>query len=259
MCLLTLHRIRSARLSEGMNVSRFCIRTFTAKSLAVKCPQKTIQMPRSGQWRAVPTGTWHPPAPHFIPAQNTGRTCNNARLRHLATGNKDRLDLQEAQNQRSAEKYTLIYKLPAIKFLRALSRLKLLQTGITTALLPAVCYLYLEGQVSSSLLGYTAGVASFAALMLYSMSHYLRRVIGMMYLSDSRATLRVSHLTFWGRRHDLYLPVSEVMTLGDTGDSRNETLLQLRRYKHPDVLYFSTRLGQVVDRERFAEVFGSVP
>ncbi|XP_041087136.1 transmembrane protein 186-like isoform X2 [Polyodon spathula] len=233
------------------------MRTFSARSLAVKCHQKTIQVPRWGQWRAAPSITWHPPAPHSIPAQNMA--CIKTQLRHLSTGNKDRLDLQEAQSQRGAEKYTLIYKLPAIKLLRALSRLKLLQTGITTALLPAVCYLYLEGQVSSSLLTYTAGIASFAAVMLYSMSHYLRRVIGMMYLSDSRATLKVSHLTFWGRRHDLYLPVSEVMTLGDTGDSRNETLLQLRLSKHCDVLYFSTRLGQVVDRERFAEVFGSVP
>ncbi|KAL4624499.1 transmembrane protein 186 [Arapaima gigas] len=158
----------------------------------------------------------------------------------------------------ASNKFTLIYKFPAIKLLRVVSRLKLLQTGITLIVLPPVFYLYFQGQVTYYLVGYSTGIAVFAAVMLYSLSYYLRRFVGMMYLDQSETTLKVSHLTFWGKRKDLYIPVNDVMTLADTGDSGNEVLLRLRRYSSPDTLYFSLRLGLVVNKEAFKQIFGSV-
>ncbi|XP_035376902.1 transmembrane protein 186 isoform X2 [Electrophorus electricus] len=156
----------------------------------------------------------------------------------------------------ASQKYCLIYAFPAIKGLRVLSRLKIIQTGITVVILPAVGYFYLQGQVSLTLLSYATGVAAFAAIMLCVMSYYIRRVVGMMYLDHTHTTLKVSHLSFWGHRRDVYLPVSDVMTLGDTGDSLGETVLRLKRYSSSDVLYFSTRLGRVVDERGFEKVFG---
>ncbi|XP_067272266.1 transmembrane protein 186 isoform X2 [Pseudorasbora parva] len=158
----------------------------------------------------------------------------------------------------ASRKYDLIYAFPAIKGLRALSRLKLMQTGITAVLLPAVYYLYLQGQASALLMSYSTGIAVFAGVMLYSISHYVRRVVGMMYLDSTQTILKVSHLTFWGHRRDLYVPVSDVMTLGDSGDSKGEPILRLKRYSSSDTMYFSTRLGQVVDRNAFEKVFGSL-
>ncbi|KAM4611561.1 transmembrane protein 186 [Polymixia lowei] len=158
----------------------------------------------------------------------------------------------------STQKYGMIYTLPHIKVLRAVSRLKLLQTGITLVILPPVYYLYLQGDVSSFLVSYTTGIALFAGIMLYTASHFLRKVVGMMYLDSSQTTLKVSHLTFWGRRHDVYLPVSDVMTIGDTGDSVGEPILKLKRYSSPQTMYFSTRFGRVVDRQAFEQVFGTI-
>ncbi|XP_026160010.1 transmembrane protein 186 [Mastacembelus armatus] len=158
----------------------------------------------------------------------------------------------------SAQKYTMIYTLPHIKLLRAVSRLKLLQTAITVVILPPVYFLYLQGHVSFFLVSYTTGIALFAGVMLYTASHFFRRVVGMMYLDPSQTTLKVSHLTFWGKRHDIYLPVSDVMTIGDTGDSVNETILKLKRYSSPETLYFSTHFGRVMDSQGFEKVFGNV-
>lgn len=158
----------------------------------------------------------------------------------------------------STENYSLIYSLPHIKLLRAVSRLKLMQTGITVILLPPVYYLYLQGDVSYFLVSYTTGIAAFAGLMLYTFSHYLRRVVGMMYLDSSQTTLKVSHLSFWGRRRDTYLPVSDVMTIGDAGDSIGESILRLKRYSDPNTLYFSTRFGHITDRQAFEKVFGTL-
>ncbi|KAF7643236.1 hypothetical protein LDENG_00242670 [Lucifuga dentata] len=158
----------------------------------------------------------------------------------------------------SVQKYTMIYMLPHIKLLRAVSRLKLLQTAITFLILPPVYILYLQGDVPAFLASYATGIALLAGVMLYSASHFVRRVVGMMYLDASETTLKVSHLTFWGRRHDIYLPVSDVMTVGDAGDSVGEPILRLKRYSSTQTLYFSTRFGRVVDKEGFEKVFGTL-
>nr|XP_061792047.1 transmembrane protein 186-like [Nerophis lumbriciformis] len=158
----------------------------------------------------------------------------------------------------STRNYDMIYKFHYIKLFRAVSRLKLLQTGITVIILPPVYTLYFMGDVPLFLVNYSTGMALFAGVMLYTASHFFRRVVGMMYLDSSDSTLKVSHLTFWGRRHDIFMPVSDVMTVGDTGDSPNETILKLKRYSTPQTFYFSTRFGQVVDKERFKKVFGSM-
>lgn len=155
------------------------------------------------------------------------------------------------------EKYTLIYSLPHIKLIRAVSRLKLLQTAITAVILPPVVGLYLHGDVPFFLVSYSTGIAAFAGVMLYTASHFFRRVVGMMYLDASKTTLKVSHLTFWGKRNDIYLPVSDVMTIGDTGDSENETILRLKTYSSPQTFYFSPHFGRVVDKQGFQKVFGN--
>ncbi|XP_077427243.1 transmembrane protein 186 [Vanacampus margaritifer] len=158
----------------------------------------------------------------------------------------------------STQKYDMIYKFPHMMLFRAVSRLKLLQTGVTVIILPPVYILYLMGDAPLFLVTYSTGMALFAGVMLYTASHFFRRVVGMMYLASSHNTLKVSHLTFWGRRHDIYMPVSDVMTVADTGDSSNETILKLKRYSTPQTLYFSTRFGHVVDKQRFEKVFGSL-
>lgn len=158
----------------------------------------------------------------------------------------------------ASQKYTLIYSLPHVKLLRAVSRLKLLQTGITLILLPPVYYLYLQGDASYLLVGYSTGIAIFAGCMLYTASHFFRRVVGMMYVDSAQSTLKVSHLTFWGKRTDVYMPIADVMTLGDAGDSVGESILKLKRYSCSDTMYFSTRFGRVVDPQIFEKVFGTL-
>ena len=156
----------------------------------------------------------------------------------------------------STQKYSVIYKLPHIKLLSGVSRLKLLQTAITVVILPPVYYLYFQGTVDYFLVSYSTGIALFAGVMLYTASHFLRRVVGMMYLDSSGTTLKVSHLTFWGKRHDMYVPVSDIMTIGDAGDAVGEPILKLRRFSTPRTMYFSLRFGQVVDKRAFEKVFG---
>ncbi|NXT83370.1 TM186 protein, partial [Zapornia atra] len=156
------------------------------------------------------------------------------------------------------EEFRLVYRFPGIKYCRVLSRLKLLQTATTMVLLPPVFYLYLHDQVSQNILLYTTGVALFAGAMLYGMSYFFRRIIGLIYLNESGHTVRVAHLTFWGRRHDIYCPIETVVPLDEVGDSKGELLLQFKQYNRADVLYFTVRYGQIVDRQKFTQIFGEL-
>ncbi|NXN91275.1 TM186 protein, partial [Rhinopomastus cyanomelas] len=164
---------------------------------------------------------------------------------------------QKAMVQKT-EEFKLVYRFPGIKYCRVLSRLKLLQTATTIVVLPPIAYLYLQDQVSQNVLLYTTGIALFAGAMLYGMSYFLRRIIGFIYLSESGRTVRVAHLTFWGRRNDIYCPKEEVIPLDEVGDKKGEVLLQFKQYNSTDTLYFTVKYGQIVDREKFLQIFGEL-
>ncbi|NXJ09301.1 TM186 protein, partial [Odontophorus gujanensis] len=158
-----------------------------------------------------------------------------------------------------SERFAVVYRFPGIRHCRVLSRLKLLQTATTLLLLPPACYLHLQQQLSQAALLYTAGVALFAGAMLYGMSYFFRRIIGVIYLSESGRTVRVAHLTFWGRRNDIYCPLETVMTLDEVGDAKGELLLQFKRNNSAEILYFTIKYGQIVDRQKFEQIFGELP
>ncbi|NXI57788.1 TM186 protein, partial [Chloroceryle aenea] len=166
--------------------------------------------------------------------------------------------LRQKAADEKPEEFKLVYRFPGIRYCRLLSRLKLLQTATTMVMLPPVFYLYLQDQVSQNILLYTTGIAFFAGVMLYGMSYYFRRIIGFIYLNESGCTVKVAHLTFWGRRNDVYCPREMVMTLDDVGDSKGEILLQFKRYNSTDILYFTVKYGQIVDRQKFTQIFGEL-
>ncbi|NXL55818.1 TM186 protein, partial [Chordeiles acutipennis] len=164
---------------------------------------------------------------------------------------------QKAVDEKT-EEFKLVYRFPGIKYCRVLSRLKLFQTATTMVVLPPICYLYLQGQVSHNILLYTTGVALFAGAMLYGMSYFFRRIIGLIYLNETGRTVKVAHLTFWGGRNDIYCPIETVMTLDEVGDNKGEPLLQFKRYNSADILYFTIKFGQIVDRQKFTQIFGEL-
>ncbi|XP_010187831.1 PREDICTED: transmembrane protein 186 [Mesitornis unicolor] len=165
--------------------------------------------------------------------------------------------LQKAVDGKT-EEFKLVYRFPWIKYCRVLSRLKLVQTATTVGMLPPICYLYLQEQVSQNILLYTTGITLFAGAMLYAVSYFFRRIIGLIYLNEASRTVRVAHLTFWGRRNDIYCPIETVMTLDEVGDGKGELLLRFRRYNSAEILYFTIKFGQIVDRQKFTQIFGEL-
>ncbi|XP_075687435.1 transmembrane protein 186 isoform X3 [Rhinoderma darwinii] len=178
------------------------------------------------------------------------------KIRHIGTTSSFCASSPLSTKTEDSVKFNLIYKFSAIRFCRVVSRLKLVQTTLTVFILPPMYYYYLQGQVTEFSVIYCTGTALFAGVMLYGLSYYLRRIIGMLYVDDNLTTLKVSYLTFWGNRKDIFVPIDDVKQFSETGDGEQETLRQFARYSKPDLLYFTTRYGYVLDREKFTSVFG---
>ena len=94
----------------------------------------------------------------------------------------------------------MVYRFDAIKAFGYLSRLKVAQTALTVAALPPGLYCYSQDLMPFSSLCLAGGVAGFALAMLCWMSHFFRRLVGILYVNEAGTVLRVAHLTFWGRR-----------------------------------------------------------
>lgn len=230
-----------------------CIRAAGARYL---CSEHTLILSKTTigcrrTWLACPT---------ILQSQQKGTLTGGAGwapCRGLSTTMRLLEEYKDSGGSNAADQFKLIYRFPGIRFCRTFSRLKLMQTSITLVLLPPVYYFYWLGDLSYTSTVYSTGIAVFATVMLYSISYYLRRIIGMMYLNEAGTVIKVSHLTFWGQRNDRLLPVENVMALSETGDNRNEILLQFKQYNSPEVLYFTIRFGQIMDKNKFVHVFGT--
>ncbi|XP_062956465.1 transmembrane protein 186 [Cynocephalus volans] len=164
--------------------------------------------------------------------------------------------LKEKPAGTETEKFQMVYRFNAIRFFGYMSRLKLVQTALTVVALPPGCYWYSEGLVTLNSLCLVSGIAGFALAMLCWMSYFFQRLVGILYVNESRTTLRVAHLTFWGWRQDTYCPVADVMPLTETKDRPQELLVRIQQYNGKQTFYLTLRYGRILDRERFTQVFG---
>ncbi|XP_078296117.1 transmembrane protein 186 isoform X2 [Panthera onca] len=166
--------------------------------------------------------------------------------------------LKEKAASVETENFQMVYRFDAIRAFGYLSRLKVAQTALTVLALPPGCYWYSQGFVTLGSLCVAGGVAGFALAMLCWMSYFFRRLVGILYVNEAGTVLRVAHLTFWGRRQDTDCPVADVIPMTETKDRAQELFVRIQQYSGKETFYLTLRYGRIVDRERFAQVFGTL-
>ncbi|XP_035930707.2 transmembrane protein 186 [Halichoerus grypus] len=164
--------------------------------------------------------------------------------------------LKEKPAGTETEKFQMVYRFDAIRAFGYLSQLKVAQTALTLLALPPGFYWYSHGLVTLGSLCFAGGIAGFALAMLCWMSHFFRRLVGILYVNEAGTVLRVAHLTFWGRRQDTDWPVADVMPMTESADRPQELFVRLQQYSGKQSFYLTLRYGRVLDRERFTQVFG---
>ncbi|XP_045141986.1 transmembrane protein 186 [Echinops telfairi] len=205
--------------------------------------------------RAVSRWWWWWPAASGRPL--LGLRCRSERVPRRWEGSR-LPTLKEMPLGPGTEKFQMVYRFDAIRTFGYLSRLKVTQTALTVVLLPPGFYLYSQDLVNLNTLYLAATTAGFALAMLCWMSHFFRRLVGILYVNESGTVLRVAHLTFWGRRQDTYCPVADVIPLTETRDRPQEVFVRIQQYSGNQTFYLSLRYGRILDKERFTQVFGTL-
>uniref|UniRef100_A0A915I5E2 Transmembrane protein 186 n=1 Tax=Romanomermis culicivorax TaxID=13658 RepID=A0A915I5E2_ROMCU len=162
------------------------------------------------------------------------------------------------QNKQLASEWKPIYKFDAMPITALISRIKLYQTILMVAATPILAIMYLTGHLDNPMSLYTAAVASAAALsVLCLFSVYTRRLVGVISLNNKdEKTVRIGHLTFWGKRKNVVCDFEDLLPLSDLDYRQTDLYAVMRRYSDPKFkLFLPMKSYTIVDKEMFAKVF----
>ncbi|KAL8569519.1 hypothetical protein ACOMHN_002066 [Nucella lapillus] len=157
---------------------------------------------------------------------------------------------------RSSPEFRNIYTFRYIVHTRVLSRLKVYQTLLTLGAMPPAVFLHNTGALSTLDLVTSFGIASVATVMLYVMSDMFRHVVGMISVNKEENVVRISHLTFWGRRRDETFDVSSVVPLSDMSVKADDVYQVIRFYDKPVKFYWFLSHAKNADSQAIERIFG---
>lgn len=154
--------------------------------------------------------------------------------------------------------FTVFYRFPYIVAARFIQRLKLYQTGLVVAAVPPTVYYYNIGAVAFQPCMGVLAVSTLAMTMLYIFANFFQRVVGLVALSDDKKLVRLSHLTFFGGRNDVIVPVDDIVPFSDSFERSGDVFVKVRRYSTSDTLYMTLVYGHIENVDAFKRVFGII-
>lgn len=156
-----------------------------------------------------------------------------------------------------SKSFLVLYRWPTMRHFRVLSRFKVYQAGVMLISLPPLCYWYYTGSVSTKSLITGLSAATGTVLVLCGLSYAFSRVLGELAYCKQTETVRLSYLTFLGRRRDLEMHSRELVPFHDSQTSKPGTsnVQKLETLSNGSFLY-SLRYGHVYNRDLFHSVLG---
>uniref|UniRef100_A0A914CB88 Transmembrane protein 186 n=1 Tax=Acrobeloides nanus TaxID=290746 RepID=A0A914CB88_9BILA len=166
------------------------------------------------------------------------------------------IDLKELLKD---EKWFPVYRFHGIGFCLFLARLKLVQTIISTCLLPYSVYLLQNNLINPEIFAGIVSGAILAPIALILFTRYYNRIIGVISMDSSNNFIRIGYLSFWGNRRNKYMEVSEVFPLTELQPKDIwSPIITMRFYSSNEVLYLSKNKFEIVDPERAELLFGDL-
>ena len=150
-----------------------------------------------------------------------------------------------------------MFKFPLMKYPVAFTKLKFLQTGIVTSLAGWVAvngWLGLPYEQQHVLAVFQ--VATFALVTLAAFGEYLRRIVGFLYFRPEDKKVRISHLSFWGRRIDLDVDLDNIVPFSENTQDPRKFGWKIEFYDKSRSLLMFTRFGGVKDVAAMRTIFG---
>ncbi|KRZ13788.1 WW domain-containing protein [Trichinella zimbabwensis] len=123
-----------------------------------------------------------------------------------------------------------LYRFKWMPIIASISRIKLAQTVLSVIFVPVAYSAYQEKQISLNQLYVLVFICVFALFMLFVMSGIFRRLIGVVSLDESRNVIRIGHLTFWGARRNVEIPLEDLTPLSEVNFRPGDVYAAIRRY-----------------------------
>ncbi|XP_015928993.1 transmembrane protein 186 [Parasteatoda tepidariorum] len=175
-------------------------------------------------------------------------------LRYLCSKN---LELSKHQSSNEVP-WTPVYRYRFIITAGILNRFKLYQTVVSAVFIPISSILYHYGAVEFSVVKVFIGCGVLAGLTLYPITWFFRKLIGIIFVSEDNRIVKVSHLSFWGKRINIVVPTENIIPLTDCEYNPKDIYVRFQRYDVKDVLFFTLKYGEVLNKEKFQHVFGDL-
>lgn len=141
----------------------------------------------------------------------------------------------------------VLYRWPTMRHFSFISRLKVYQVTIMLLLLPPMGYMCLHGDITTKTMFYATVATLGTTGVLFVLSHYFRRVVGEMTFVQSSNQLRLSTLTFAGRRRNLEFDVEDIVPFLDSQLRMGGVIQRLEFRNHPEVFLYSLKYGRILD------------
>ena len=161
--------------------------------------------------------------------------------------------------------YREIFRFAHIPILLIVCRGKIYITTSLFACSPIILYSWwydILGQQDlntfSSLMGFSVGT-------LFLFGEFFRRCVCLVYISKDDTTVKLSHMSFWGKRKNIEVPLDDIVPLSETSERVGNIFWKISFYPNSDAskivdrsnLIISTKFGNVKDNEAMIKIFGS--
>jgi hypothetical protein len=122
---------------------------------------------------------------------------------------------------------------------------------------PYKIYTYNEGLIPLYELQISIVFLSLASFSLFLFGWVATRTICYMYTTVECDRAILTHIDFWGRRRDIQLDTRDIVPINDI-ETPDKTILPFKRYSTDDKMYYSIRIGHILDRPRFNRLFAGI-
>ncbi|CAG0915324.1 unnamed protein product [Notodromas monacha] len=155
------------------------------------------------------------------------------------------------------DNFKLVFRFPYIRAAKLVCRLKLYQTGVTVIAFPATTVMQMQGLLEPHVSVTLGFVSVFALGMLGVMGEIFRKLVGILYVNEATNEVKIAHLTFFGSRNDIVVPMEDIVPMSDSSENVNDAYVKLMRYSTKDPFYVCFKYGGVEDKRSFLSLNNS--
>ena len=171
-------------------------------------------------------------------------------------------DLLSFPNLNANTKWDVLFSFPHIKLLGIVSRFKMYQLAFIIVMSYPFYFTYLEKYTSDVLVttAIVGGSLLGSGVLFIVFSYFATKVVGQLAVNQTDDVIRISRLTFYGRRTEDFAEVNKIIPMADLMEVNDlEKVFQklcIKQGNKLDRYLYSLKYGKLVDGERFCRLLG---